>query len=488
MTNLSNKKLAAILIIIMTAPAYLLFSSYRDVSDTHIQAKKIIQQQQTKHRYVTNMYKAARERSVILLTMSATDDLFELDELNQRLSIHALDFINARQQLMNMDLSEEEKLTLDEQLALVSINAPLQDRAAALFVEGRHEEAEKLLFETAIPGQSQVLKKIDDVLAVYEKNAAIVIADIDASYEQANANFQRLTAALLVISLLLALYAIRSSRHEKQRLIRSAEEMSHHASHDSLTGLINRWEFESRLAVLLRRIDSVETHFVFYLDLDHFKIVNDTCGHHVGDELLKQIAVIMRSCIRKSDVLARIGGDEFGIILEFCDIDCARKIAESIIQKMQEFRFYWGKNTFQIGVSIGMVQVDNTTSNLAEVLKNIDSACYAAKDSGGNRFHLYTVSDQELMHRKSEMDWIINIETALEQNRFVLFAQPIVSTDENNSQLNYELLIRMKAEENELIPAGKFLPAAERYNKMINIDRWVVSEALSILSENPRFI
>jgi diguanylate cyclase (GGDEF)-like protein len=488
MIKLSNKNLAAIILIIIAVFAYLLFSGYHNVKDTHTQAKLIIEQQQKKHQLVSEMYKAARERSLILLTMHATDDLFELDDLHQQLSKHASSFINARQQLMAMDLSAEERSILDEQMSLVRINAPLQDQAADMFIVGNQEQAEKLLFETAIPGQQQVLNKTDDILAFYKRNTKKVIADIELSDENASSNFQRLAATLFIIGTLIALAAIRATRQEKSRLIRSAEKMSYQAAHDPLTGLINRWKFESTLAKLLKRIESDEKHFVFYLDLDQFKIVNDTGGHHVGDELLKQVATIMRSCIRKSDVLARIGGDEFGIILEYCDLDCARNIAESIVQKMREFRFYWEKNTFRIGVSIGMVQVDDTTRDLAEILKNIDSACYAAKDSGGNRFHVYSESDQELIHRKSEMDWVIHIESALEQNRFVLFAQPIVATNENDSHVNYELLIRMKSAEDELIPAGNFLPAAERYNKMIDIDSWVVTEALSILSYSPRFV
>ena len=488
MINLSNKSLATIVILIIVAFVSILFSSYNDVRETHAQAKLVIEEQQIKHRLVTEMFKAARERSIILLTMHATDDLFELDELNQKLNVQAANFINARDQLLGMELNNEERAILDEQMSLVRINAPLQNEAAALYLEDRHEEAEKLLFGTAIPGQQKVLDKIDEVLSFYERNAKKVIAEIDISDDKASSNFQSLAAALLIIGTLLALYAIRVARHEKQRLIRSAEEMSYQASHEPLTGLINRWEFEKRLAALLKNLESDESHFVFYLDLDQFKIVNDTGGHHVGDELLKQVTALMRSCIRKSDILARVGGDEFGIILEYCNVDSARKIADSIIHKMQDFRFYWEKNTFRIGVSIGMVQVDKDTVDVAEIMKNIDSACYAAKDGGGNRHHLYTKSDQDIIHRRTEMDWVIHIDSALEHKRFMLFAQPIVATDEANSEVNYELLIRMNTGENELVLAGTFLPEAERYNKIINIDRWVVKESLSTLSRHPQFV
>ena len=470
MIKLSNKILVSTLVFCIAASAYLLYSSYQGVGDTYAQARLIIVQQQAKHQLVTSMYRAARERSLILLTMNATQDLFELDDLYQQLGEQASSFINSRQQLMSMDLSEEERQILKGQLKLVSTNAPLQNQAATLFIHGDREQAQRLLFETAIPGQQQVLNKIDEVLAFYEKNSEKVIAGIDKSYEKASGNFQILAAALLLIISLLLIFAIRASRHEKQRLIRSAESMSYQATHDPLTGFINRWEFENSLASLLENVDQGSPHSVFYLDLDQFKIVNDTCGHRSGDELLKQIAILMRSCIREQDILARIGGDEFGIILDSCDVNDATKVADTIIQAMTDYRFYWEKYTFRIGISIGIIQVDRGNCNIEEILKHIDAACYAAKDAGGNRFHVYTESDLNLLHRKSEMDWIIQIESAREQDGFVLFAQPIVAIDNDSSPVNYELLIRMKTGDDELIAAGKFLPAAERYNKMVDID------------------
>jgi diguanylate cyclase (GGDEF)-like protein len=488
MLNFSNKGLVAILFLCIAASAYLLFSSYREVGDTYAQAKLIIVQQQTKHRLVTNMYKAARERSIILLMMHATEDLFELDEHDQQLGVQAEKFINARLQLMDMDLSKEERIILKEQSELVNTNSPLQNQTAALLIQGDHEVAEKLLFERAIPGQRLILNKIEEIRAFYEKNAKKVIADIDSSYANASGDFQKLSAALLVIISLILLYAIRASRHEKKRLIRSAEKMSYQATHDPLTGLINRWEFETSLGHLLDNVDVGAPHCVLYLDLDQFKIVNDTCGHRAGDELLKQIAILMRSCIREQDILARIGGDEFGIILSSCNTKNAGKLANAIIQAMTEYRFHWEKYKFRVGVSIGIIQVVRENSNLGDILKHIDAACYAAKEGGGNRFHVYTESDLSLLHRKSEMDWVIQIENAFEFNMFVLFAQPIVSTKDDTSAINYELLIRMKTEHNELILAGIFLPAAERYNKMVDIDRWVVNEALSILSDQPGFV
>jgi diguanylate cyclase (GGDEF)-like protein len=488
MFQLTSKNLTAALLIIIAASGYLLFNSYRDVRNTHEQAKKIIEAQQKKHMLVMNMYKAARERSIILLTMHATDDIFALDELNQALGEHARDFISARMQLMNMELDPEERQILNEQMELVRVNAPLQDVVASLYIEGNKQEAEKLLFEKAIPGQKIILGKIDQVLEFYERRTEEIIADIEISDEKASTDFQRLAASLLIIFFLLAFYIMRTSRSEKDHLVRSAEEMTHQATHDALTGLLNRRGFESNLSDLLATMESGDSHVVLYMDLDQFKLVNDTGGHDTGDNMLKQVADILRHCIRKSDTLARIGGDEFGIILETCDYECAVKIADSIIQKIDDYRFYSEKNTFRIGISIGMVEVDIDRNDISEIMKNIDSACYAAKDGGGNRYHLYTEDDESMIQRKSEMDWIIHIDHALEHKLFYLYAQPIVSTDPEKLELNYEFLIRMQTEDNEMIQAGAFLPAAERYNKIINIDRWVLEESFKILDDNPQFL
>jgi diguanylate cyclase (GGDEF)-like protein len=288
-------------------------------------------------------------------------------------------------------------------------------------------------------------------------------------------------------------YKLQQLLAEQQRiseqLDESTEKLSYQASHDPLTGLINRREFENRLRQLVQRSKDGKTHVVFYLDLDQFKIVNDTSGHHAGDELLREVSIIMQSYIRKSDVLARLGGDEFGLILEYCELNLAEKIAASIIEAVNDFRFRWDQKTFRIGVSIGMVQVDDSRNNLREILQQIDAACYAAKDAGRNRYHLYLESDEELTRRKSEMDWVVRLDRALENNAFVLYAQPIAPTDQpGENRQSLEILIRMLGSGGKEILPGAFLPAAERYNKMVSIDRWVVSEAITLLSENPGFL
>ncbi|TNF95864.1 MAG: EAL domain-containing protein [Gammaproteobacteria bacterium] len=501
--SLLNKKLVIVFILLMTVSVYLLYRGYSDVKDSHIRAKTLIEELQTKRDYVTTMHSSARERSLILLRMMGEEDPFELDELNQQMGANARAFIMARQHLTSMHLSEAERSILSEQNALTVINAPLQNQVAELFIEGEHDQAKNLLLNSAIPGQNAILQKINDFILMHENNTGQAVARIDVNFEHASKNFQILGAVLLGISAIFILFTLHISRREQKRLQKmlseqkkisdqldqTAEKLSYQASHDALTGLISRREFENRILQLLHRAEEGETHVVFYLDLDQFKIVNDTCGHYAGDELLREVSIVMQSCVRKSDALARLGGDEFGILLEYCDLDFAEKVAQSIIDKINDFRFRWERKTFRVGMSIGMVLMDDNTNNLEDVLKQIDSACYAAKDSGRNRYQIYHEDDKELTQREAEMDWVVRLERALEQNQFILYAQPIVPTIyDKSSQINYEVLIRLKQEDGEIIQPGAFLPSAERYHKMVSIDRWVVNEVLSILSGNQQVL
>lgn len=256
------------------------------------------------------------------------------------------------------------------------------------------------------------------------------------------------------------------------------------ATHDSLTGLINRNEFEVRLNQLIHsaRTDN-SSHVLLYLDLDQFKVVNDTCGHAAGDELLKQLSFLLHEEIRESDTLARLGGDEFGVLLSNCTIEKAEQIAEALRKVVNEFHFIWKDQSFEVGMSIGLTRITSISESMNEVLSEADVACYAAKDLGRNRIHVYTYDDEELSQRHSEMQWVSRITSALEENRFVLYAQAIKPTFGENDEFSHkEILIRMKDEEGKLIPPFSFIPAAERYNIMPSIDKWVIENSFKYLA------
>ena len=270
---------------------------------------------------------------------------------------------------------------------------------------------------------------------------------------------------------------------ESHRLER---ELSYQATHDNLTGLINRSEFEQILERELNNAYALDEQFVLlYLDLDQFKVVNDTCGHLAGDQLLKQIAAILGSGLRSSDILARLGGDEFGVLLTGCDVTKARTIAESLRRVVADFRFVWEKHSFAVGVSIGMVAFDKE-SDSRDLLSAADVACYAAKDAGRNRIQLFQPDDAETRRRFSEVHWVSRIISGLDENRFRLYRQNILPADPGQHVGDhFEVLIRMCDDDGQVIPPGSFFPAAERFGVTPNIDRWVFRNTLAYLDSHP---
>ncbi len=268
-----------------------------------------------------------------------------------------------------------------------------------------------------------------------------------------------------------------------------SEQLSYQASHDALTGLVNRRAFEMRLEQALHSAHEQNLeHALLYLDLDQFKIINDTCGHIAGDALLRQLSHVLQSRVRKQDTLARLGGDEFGILMERCALQNALRVANSLCTAVGDFRFAWVDKVFQVGASIGVVSIHAASDNLGNLLSAADSACYAAKDAGRNRVHLYTEDDVNLALRRGEMQWATRINQALEDNRFQLAFQPILPLSGSQAGHHYELLLRMKDEFGEIVLPGAFLPAAERYHLAVKLDHWVVRSALDWLSGNPEHL
>ncbi|MFZ5734591.1 MAG: putative bifunctional diguanylate cyclase/phosphodiesterase [Pseudomonadota bacterium] len=255
------------------------------------------------------------------------------------------------------------------------------------------------------------------------------------------------------------------------------------ASHDTLTGLANRNEFESRLADALHAsIETGERHAVAMLDLDQFKIVNDTCGHAAGDELLRQLAERLQQNLHRDELVARLGGDEFAILLRSCPIDRAALISERLRAAIEEMNFSWQGSSFSISASIGLVQVSRASLSIDDVIRAADVACYLAKDKGRNRIQLHDPNDAELRSRFGEMVWVQRIHEAFEENRFCLFAQPILALKNEEPGLHAEILIRMRDREGKLVAPGDFIAAAERYGLMPMLDRWVVQTALRTIA------
>jgi len=270
---------------------------------------------------------------------------------------------------------------------------------------------------------------------------------------------------------------------EKRRLI---QQISHQARHDSLTGLVNRLEFHHQLEQLLGHVQSNDgEHALCYLDLDQFKVINDTCGHTAGDALLQQISLLLKRHARTGDIVARLGGDEFGLLLGNCPLSKAEEIARVLCQAIGEMRFPWEDKIFEVGVSIGLVPITSVSQNPKQLLSQADVACYAAKDHGRNRVHVYTAEDEELSQRERELHWASMISGALEQNRFRLYVQQIICLDNSRavSRNHYEVLLRMLDNDGNEISPNIFIPAAERYNLMSSVDEWVIHHTLAHLEK-----
>jgi len=271
--------------------------------------------------------------------------------------------------------------------------------------------------------------------------------------------------------------------HDVTEPRRLSGEISFRASHDALTGLINRAEFEARLRRLLQQahVDGGK-HSLLFIDLDQFKLVNDACGHAMGDQLLMQVSKLLANTARSRDTLARLGGDEFAIILEQCSSEHAQRVAQDICDRMDDFRFVHEERRFRIGTSIGLVPVDNRWKTIEAVMQAADTSCYAAKEAGRNRVHAWFDTDLAMRARHGEMQWTTRIEQALDEDRFVLYAQKISPIQSDDNRIHAEILLRMVDADGSLIAPGAFIPAAERFHLITRIDRWVLKQTLHWLS------
>jgi len=269
-------------------------------------------------------------------------------------------------------------------------------------------------------------------------------------------------------------------------LRRLSSDLAHRAAHDALTGLLNRTEFETRLQRLLRRVhEDGGQHALLYIDLDQFKLVNDTCGHAVGDQLLRQVGRLLAESVRGRDTLARLGGDEFGVLLENCSLEQALRVAHKVCERMEDFRFSHGERRFRVGTSIGLVPVDKRWDTIAAIQQAADTSCYAAKEAGRNRVHAWFDTDVAMRHRQGEMQWAARIEQALDEGRFELYVQRVVPLRGETTSAHAEVLLRMVLDDGSRVLPGAFLPAAERFNLVSRIDRWVLREALAWMERQP---
>jgi len=280
-----------------------------------------------------------------------------------------------------------------------------------------------------------------------------------------------------------AVIVLRDVSREQQYL----DQLSWHASHDGLTGLENRVEFERRLQRLLNQGQHrLRPSAVLYMDLDQFKLINETCGHPAGDEMLCEVSRLLLHNLRETDTLARLGGDEFGVLLENCPPEPALRIAEKLRQATEALHVHWGKQVLRTGLSIGLVHIGGEVQSAQDLLRMADMACYRAKERGRNRIYVYRSDDGEYTRHVSEMEWVTRIRMALEQERFCLYAQSIAPLQPDGQRgLHFEVLLRLRDEQGQIISPATFIPAAERYGIMPTVDRWVIARTLATLAQHP---
>jgi diguanylate cyclase (GGDEF)-like protein/PAS domain S-box-containing protein len=272
--------------------------------------------------------------------------------------------------------------------------------------------------------------------------------------------------------------------HDTSELRGLTRQMTYQASHDALTGLVNRREFERRLREAMDAAQTGEVaHALCYLDLDRFKVVNDTCGHTAGDNMLREVATIIKDAVRDSDTAGRIGGDEFAMLLVGCPLEKARQIADDVVRAVGDYRFIWRDKIFNIGVSIGLVEIGRNGGSIEDIMNSADSACYVAKKQGGVHVHVYSAREEAKARHSGEIHWLQKLQNALRDNRFELYYQPIVHAQTAGVRgPALEVFVRLEAEDGQpAAPPAEFIRAAERYRLMPHVDRWVVQAVLSAL-------
>ena len=408
--------------------------------------------------------------------------------------VGSLSDIRKRRQAEALLFEEKERA----QVTLASIADAVVTVDTAGRIEFMNPVAERL---TGWPLAEAHQRPVAEVFAVVDEATGAPIADpvaralSEASAIEAEGNVVLLCRGAESIAIDYSVAPIRDRKartvgavlvvQDMSRERQYAARLSNLASHDPLTGLLNRREFEQRVRATVEHREAEEgQHAVLYLDLDQFKVVNDTSGHAAGDELLRQVGALLRPRLREGDVLARLGGDEFGVLLPHCPPSPALRIAEALRKAIVDFRFAWKNRSFTIGVSIGLVNLAEGPHTLASVLSAADAACYLAKDKGRNRVQVYRPEDDEVALRRGEMEWVNRLHRALAEDRLCLYAQPMHAMHSTGTEvLHQELLVRLIDENDELIQPITFIPAAERYHLMPSIDRWVIRTAFRLLAD-----
>jgi len=470
------QKEARVFLVFLGFVMLLSFSALKLTDTLHQNLAQTLSNEVVKERILNEQIRILAERRVLIRDVVLAEDPFDRDEKIQQHAEQARAFLMARNQLLEMDLSPVEKAIFEQQLEINRKSYQSQYDFIEALIEDDIEDPSLEIYREVLP----LMVETNDRLMT--QRAELVVAS-DKTRLKAREQYEKGWEWVLVLYVLSLLFSGVLALWMYYRQKAHQFDLEYQATHDALTGLSNRVEFEREL---IRAIDDTHVnhtqHVVLYLDLDQFKIVNDTCGHIAGDELLINISEEMRRCVRGSDLLSRLGGDEFGVLLWDCNEDKGKEIAENIRRAVDDFHFTWSGREFSVGVSIGLVSLDGEFQDATQVMSAVDVACYIAKDHGRNQVHSYSMSDSDSVARHGEIHSASQIQQAIATNQFHLYYQEICPIGKHKSKKKIELLLRMQKGD-ALISPEQFIPAAERFNLMPQIDRWVVQQVIHLLAK-----
>lgn len=452
--------------------SFLVYFALMQLQDLNSSMSNLVEETNAKIDAANSMRDSIRLRANSLNKMALSKDPFVRDEELLRFTNHSRIYRESRETLKNIRMGEREKEIHRKLKAATLASQPYNDLAAELLTsDATHSETTAAL-ENAAEHQEKLLILLNQLVELEQTSAEQALMSANVSYSESRQLMFLLASIALILGLTIALLVIRRSSERNRHI-------SFQANHDALTGLLNRRSFERELELLAHKFSGEsEDNVLLYIDLDQFKIVNDTCGHTAGDELLRRLTVILRNELRQSDLLARLGGDEFGVLLKNCNTEGALRVAEALRASAENFQLSWDGKMFSVGISIGAVPFSQDYEDIAKVLSTADMACLEAKRSGRNRVRVADIDDQYILQRRNEMDCVGKIKQALNEDRLCLYYQPVVAVGPDVNQLAHvEILVRMISIDGELIQPGNFIPAAERYGLMINIDKWVIKQA-----------
>jgi len=452
------------------------FISLSQMNTVTDQMSALLIETNTKLSAANAMRDSIRLRGDTIYDMSRTDDFIERDRLRLLLSEHGLRYRIARDTLYTYHMSSREAKLLDQLMVKTRRAKGLNDIVVDKLLSDMAGDSIEQDLKLADDARRQMLIGLDNLVQLQEDIATSVVIDARKYQESISSIILLLSLAAFFIALYIAQLVVRETSRKNY-------EIRFQATHDELTRLVNRKEFNKRLHKALNTaVDHRETHALCFMDLDKFKVINDTCGHKAGDELLVQLTSLIQNSIRSRDTLARLGGDEFGLLLEGCTLEKAVEIAEGIVSLIKNYEFDWQDKTFHVGASIGLVMITHDTRNIDNALSQADIACYAAKDMGRGQVHVHGLDDDHARMLNKELSWVAEINNSASDGRFSLYLQAIENLQRDKPATMYEVLLRLNDDDGTLILPVSYIPASERFGLMKDVDRWVIENSLRHLS------